>query len=252
MKIKIKSPKEIELMRKSGHLAAYILDEAVRFTEEGVTTNQINDLVHQLTIDNDAYPAPLNYHGFPKSVCTSVNDVVTHGIPSDYILKNGDIVNIDITCILNGYHGDTSRMVQIGTVAEEIQNLIKHTYEAMLAGINSVSIGGYISDIGSVIQDIADEHNYGVVEEYCGHGIGRGFHEDPNVLHYRQSKNIVPIVEGMVFTIEPMLNLGARYVKTLKDNWTVVTEDSKPSAQFEHTIAVTKEGIEILTAYPKL
>ena len=184
--IHIKSPKEIELMRESGKLAAYILDEAVKFTQAGISTNEINALVHKLTIENGATPAPLNYHGFPKSVCTSVNNVVTHGIPDDSVLKDGDIINIDVTCILQGYHGDTSRMVLIGDVDPDIVELVEVTYDSMMAAIDIVRPGVFLNKIGNTIHDIADDYGFGVVRDYCGHGIGRNFHEDPMVVHYRQ------------------------------------------------------------------
>ena len=247
--IKIKTDKEIERMRESGKLAAFILQQAIEFAKAGVTTDQINNLVHTLTIENNAIPSPLNYHGFPKSVCTSVNEVVTHGIPSDYTLKEGDIVNIDVTCNLNGYHGDTSRTVLIGSVDSKVKHLVRITYESMMAGIEVAKAGNYFGDIGAVIQDIADEHGYGVVREYCGHGIGRGFHEPPNVLHYRIPNRGARIEKGMVFTIEPMLNLGTERVRTASDGWTVYTVDGLASAQFEHTIAITNQGAEVLTSY---
>jgi methionyl aminopeptidase len=249
--IHIKSPKEIELMRESGKLAAYILDEAVQFTKAGVSTEEINTLVHNLTIENGAIPAPLNYHGFPKSVCTSVNNVVTHGIPDDYVLKDGDIINIDVTCILKGYHGDTSRMVLVGDVDPDVIELVEVAYDSMMAAINIVKPGIFLNDIGSTIHDIADDYGFGVVREYCGHGVGRNFHEDPMVVHYRQKKRGPRLTEGMVFTIEPMLNLGTPNTKLLSDGWTVITQDGEPSAQWEHTVAVTKTGVEILTAYPR-
>jgi len=250
MKISIKSEKEIDLMRKSCRLAADILQAAVDFTKEGVTTDEINTLVHEMTLKNGAIPSPLNYHGFPKSVCTSINQVVTHGIPDNTILKSGDIINIDVTCTLNGYFGDTSRMVMIGDVEKDKKELVDVTYTSLIESISAVKAGGYFSDIGSVIHDIADDYGYGVVRDYCGHGIGRNFHEDPMVLHYRQSKRGARLIEGMVFTIEPMINLGSHKTRVLKDKWTVVTQDGLPSAQFEHTIALTKNGTEILTTYP--
>ncbi|MFC1586430.1 type I methionyl aminopeptidase [Fibrobacterota bacterium] len=247
--IHVKSEKEIELMRKSGSLAARILKEAVSFTRPGVTTNQINDLVHDLTVKQGAIPSPLNYRGFPKSVCTSVNEVVTHGIPSDYVLKDGDIVNIDVTCNVNGYHGDTSAMVAIGNISAQAKELIEVTMECLQRAIEVVKPGGYYHDIGEVIQDIADEHDFGVVSEYCGHGIGRNFHEDPLVLHHRSIKQGAKICQGHVFTIEPMINTGTPSTKVLNDGWTVVTKDGGLSAQYEHTLAVTARGVEILTPY---
>jgi methionyl aminopeptidase len=247
--IHIKSEKEIQHMRKSGKLAAYILKEAVSFAKAGVTTNQINDLVHDLTLRHGAVPSSLNYRGFPKSLCTSINQVVTHGIPSDSILKEGDIMNIDITCNLNGYHGDTSRMVEIGNISDNARELIDVTWECLFKAIEVVKPGGSFNEIGDIIQDLADEHGYGVVTEYCGHGIGRNFHEDPLVLHYRSNKRSPKFEKGMVFTIEPMINAGKPGTKVLEDGWTVITKDGSLSAQFEHTIAVTENGAEILTTF---
>ncbi len=249
--IHIKSAKEIDLLRKSGKLAAHILREAANFAKEGVTTDEINSLVHKLTVDAGAYPSPLNYHGYPKSVCTSVNEVVTHGIPGDYVLKNGDIVNIDVTCNLNGYHGDTSKIVIIGEADPDVVELVNVTKRCLMEGIKAVEVGGYISDIGSAIHDIADDYGYGVVRDYCGHGIGRNFHEEPLVLHYRTSRRGPRISEGMVFTIEPMINQGSHETVLLDDGWTVVTRDGGISAQFEHTLAVTSDGVEILTDDPE-
>jgi len=249
--IHYKSEKEIELMRKSCKLAAEILCEAVKITHEGVTTDEINEFVHNYTIENGAYPSPLNYHGFPKSVCTSVNDTVTHGIPSDYVLKNGDIINIDVTCNLQGYHGDTSKTILIGDVDPDIKELVEVTRQSLDEAIQIIEMGGFISDIGEIIHGIADEYGFGVVREYCGHGIGRNFHEEPLVLHYRTSKKGPRIKEGMIFTIEPMINMGSAGTRVLKDGWTVKTKDGGWSAQFEHTLAVTKNGVELLTGSPE-
>ncbi|MBF0429906.1 MAG: type I methionyl aminopeptidase [Fibrobacteria bacterium] len=249
MMIKIKSAKEIDLIRKSGHLAATILKAAAEFTHEGVTTNQINELVHNITVQNGAIPAPLNYRGYPKSVCTSVNNVVTHGIPSDYTLKNGDIINIDVTCILEGYHGDTSLTLMIGEVSSQAEELVDITRQSLNAAIDIVRPGAYFGEIGEVIQDIADNYAYGVVREYCGHGIGRYFHEDPLVLHYRSGKKGEKMREGMVFTIEPMINMGSHQTRVLSDGWTVITADGSLSAQFEHTLLITGTGVEILTDF---
>lgn len=248
--IHFKNEKEISRIRESCILAAKVLDEAVKFARSGVSTNEINDLVHKLTIDAGAIPSPLNYKGFPKSVCTSVNHVVTHGIPNDYRLQSGDIINIDVTCNLNGYHGDCSRMVLIGKVSPEIEELVKTTEKALLRAIHTLKIGNPLSDIGSVIHDLADEKGYGVVREYCGHGIGRNFHEDPLILHYRTNKPHPKIRPGMVFTIEPMINLGKPQTRVLSDGWTVVTVDGQVSAQFEHTLAILPQGVEILTQVP--
>jgi methionyl aminopeptidase len=247
-RIKIKSKKEIELLRTSGALAAEILRRAGELVRPGVTTEEINTFVHDFTLANGAIPSPLNYHGFPKSVCTSVNEVVTHGIPGPQVLKDGDIINIDVTCKLQGYHGDTSRTYLVGNVATEAMDLVNCAEKSMYAGIEAAGKpGAYFSDIGNAIQGIADEYGFSVVRDYCGHGIGRGFHEDPHVLHFRNNEKSPMIKEGMVFTIEPMINAGDWRTKTLKDGWTAVTIDGKLSAQFEHTLAITANGIEILT-----
>ncbi len=247
MAIRVKGKKEIEHMRNACFLAAETLYKAGKMVEPGVTLNEIDQFVYDYTIANDAYPAPLNYHGFPKSVCTSVNDCVTHGIPSDYKLKEGDIVNIDVTSRLNGYHGDTSKTYLVGQVSAEAQRITQAAEESMWRGIRAVKIGGRFGDIGAAIEDYADEVGYSVVRDYCGHGIGRGFHEDPLVLHYRTNRPGERIAPGMCFTIEPMLNEGTHRIKTLPDKWTVLTADGKLSAQFEHTLAITDKGVEVLT-----
>jgi methionyl aminopeptidase len=247
MSIRIKNAKQIELMRKACYLAAETLYKAGKMVKPGVTLNEIDQFVYDYTIANDAVPAPLNYHGFPKSVCTSVNDCVTHGIPSDYVLKEGDIVNIDVTSILNGYHGDTSKTYFVGEVSPMAKKITKAAEDAMWKGIEAVRAGGRFGNIGAAIEDFAEEQDFSVVRDYCGHGIGRGFHEDPLVLHYRTNKPGEFIKHGMCFTIEPMLNEGTHRVKTLKDKWTVLTADGKLSAQFEHTLAITDNGVEVLT-----
>jgi len=250
--IQIKSTREIELIRQSGHLAAHILDEAANYAQAGVTTNDINNLVHNLTLEAGALPATLGYRGYPKSVCTSVNEVVTHGIPSSYTLKDGDILNIDVTNILHGYHGDCSKMVLIGNVNPSLLELVKTTEYALQQSILALKPNLPLSIVGDVIHNIADEKGYSVVRDYCGHGIGRKFHEDPLVLHYRTGKQNPRLRPGMVFTIEPMINLGGPKTKTLADTWTVVTLDGQPSAQFEHTLVITDEGAEILTPWKGL
>jgi methionyl aminopeptidase len=247
MSIKIKSEKEIGLMRDSCRLAAEILTRAAEIAKPGVSTNEINRFVHDYTVKKGAYPSPLNYHGFPKSVCTSVNNVVCHGIPDDYVLKDGDIINIDVTCTLHGYHGDTSKTVLIGNVSPKAKKLVDVTYKCLEEGIAVAYAGNYFGDIGSAIQDLADEYGYGVVREFCGHGIGRNFHEDPMVLHYRTGSRGQRITEGMIFTIEPMINEGSADVLVADDGWTVYTKDGKLSAQFEHTLAMTRNGPEVLT-----
>jgi methionyl aminopeptidase len=248
MAIKIKSDREIALIRDSSRLAGEILARAGELVKPGITTDDINTFVHNATIKAGAYPSPLNYHGFPKSVCTSVNNVVCHGIPGDYVLKEGDIINIDVTCLLNGYHGDTSRTFAVGKVSKEAKQLMDVAERAMDDGIAAALPGGWFGDIGSAIQELADEFGYGVVREFCGHGIGRGFHEEPNVLHYRTRDRGDRIREGMVFTVEPMLNEGkAGVLVDAKDGWTVYTRDGSWSAQFEHTVAMTRNGPEVLT-----
>lgn len=247
-KIRLKSKQEIDRMRASGRLAAEILVRASELIKPGITTDEINTFVHDFTIKNGAYPSPLNYHGYPKSVCTSVNDCVTHGIPCNYVLKEGDIINIDVTCQLEGYHGDCSATYPVGIIAPSAQHLINIAKQCLDVGIEATAKPkALISDIGAAIQDVADENDFTVVRDYCGHGIGRQFHEELLILHYRQNRPGLPIQEGMVFTIEPMINEGVHKVKLLKDGWTVLTADGKLSAQFEHTIAITANGPEILT-----
>lgn len=249
-RIKIKSKKEIELLRNAGELAAETLARAGELAKPGITTNEINDFVYNFTIKNHAIPAPLNYNGFPKSVCTSVNEVVTHGIPCDYILKEGDIINIDITSKLSGYHGDTSKTFTVGEVSEEAKTLIKASYESLMSSIevcNEESVR--FLDIAYAIEDVIYDYGFSIVQDYCGHGIGRGFHEEPSVVHYDDGRISPFIKPGMVFTIEPMINVGTHKTILLDDDWTAVTADGKLSAQFEHTLAITDNGVEILTPY---
>lgn len=246
--ITIKSKREQDLMRETSKLAKSVLEYIEPFIKVGVSTLELNNLCHNYIIERDAYPAPLNYHGFPKSVCTSLNDVICHGIPTGKdIIKNGDLLNIDVTTKLKGFHGDTNKSYLVGEVPSEIRKLVNVTYQCMMEGIKQVRPGGFIGDIGHSIEEIAKDHNYGVVEEYCGHGIGREFHEDPQVVHVGHRGTGDEIKPGMTFTIEPMINLGERYCKLLNDGWTVKTADGKISAQFEHTILVTHDGYEILT-----
>jgi methionyl aminopeptidase len=247
MAIKIKTDREIALIRESCRLAAEILEEAGKLVKPGISTDDINRFVHDKTIAKGAYPSPLNYHGFPKSVCTSVNHVVCHGIPSKYVLKDGDIINIDVTCLLNGYHGDTSKTYFVGNTTSEAKRLVETASRCLDEGIAVAIPGGNFGSIGESIHELADEMGYGVVREYCGHGIGRNFHEDPMVLHYRSGNRGARIAEGMVFTIEPMINAGSREVYVGEDGWTVYTKDGSLSAQFEHTIAITRNGPEVLT-----
>lgn len=248
--ITIKSQREIELMRKSGQLASETLDFVESKLEIGMSTEDINTLCHEFIISHGATPAPLNYHGFPKSVCTSLNEVICHGIPNKKDkLKDGDILNIDVTTILNHYHGDTNRTFLIGNVSDETAKLVEVTKQCLEVGIAAVRPGAHLGDIGAVIQELAHSHGYSVVREYCGHGIGREFHEEPQVLHYGKKGTGVELKPGMTFTIEPMINLGTRHCVLLEDDWTVITRDKKPSAQFEHTVLVTEtgSGVEILT-----
>ncbi|MGL1900806.1 MAG: type I methionyl aminopeptidase [Fibrobacterales bacterium] len=245
--IRIKNKLEIERIREASHLAAKTLYLAGKMALPGTRLLDIDAFVHDYTIENDAIPAPLNYHGFPKSVCLSVNDCVTHGIPDDYILQDGDIVNIDVTSILNGYHGDTSKTYLVGDVSNETRNLVNAAHTAMWEGINAVKERAHFGDIGTAIQGYCDELGYSVVRDYCGHGIGRQFHEDPLVLHYHSRQKSPKIQKGMVFTIEPMINIGGFKVKTLEDGWTVLTADGSLSAQFEHTLTLTDNGVEVLT-----
>lgn len=246
--ISIKSGREIELMRQTCALASRTLEYIAPFVKPGVTTEELNKLCHDYILENNAYPSPLNYHGFPKSVCTSLNDVICHGIPSKKdVLKDGDILNIDVTTYLNKFHGDTNKTFLVGNVSDEVRKLVDVTYQCMREGINQVRPGGHIGDIGAVIQEIAHGYGYSVVEDYCGHGIGREFHEEPQVVHIGKKGTGPEMKPGMTFTIEPMINLGTKFSKVLKDGWTVLTKDGKWSAQFEHTILVTESGHEILT-----
>ncbi|TNC82905.1 MAG: type I methionyl aminopeptidase [Oleiphilus sp.] len=249
MNVTIKSADEIEKMRVAGRLAAEVLEMIEEHVVAGVSTEHLNQICHDYIVNvQDAIPAPLNYKGFPKSICTSVNHVICHGIPSDKkVLKNGDIINIDITVIKDGYHGDTSKMFFVGEASVAAKRLVKITQECMYKGIELVKPGARLGDIGAVIQKHAESHYYSVVREYCGHGIGKIFHEEPQVMHYGKKGTGMEIREGMTFTIEPMINQGKRHCKLLPDEWTVVTKDHKLSAQWEHTILVTSDGFEILT-----
>jgi len=248
MTITIKTPQEQDLMRIAGRLTADVLDMIGDHVAPGVTTNELDQICHEYIVNTQqAIPAPLNYRGFPKSICTSVNQVVCHGIPADKALKKGDVVNIDITVIKDGFHGDSSRMFFVGQPKPHAERLAKVTHDAMWRGIEQVRPGAHIGDIGHAIQVFSETNRYAVVREYCGHGIGRVFHEDPQVLHYGTPGRGTEIVEGMCFTIEPMLNAGNRHVKLLRDGWTVVTKDNSLSAQWEHTILVTADGYEVLT-----
>jgi methionyl aminopeptidase len=250
MTVSIKTPEDIAKMRVAGRLAAEVLEMIEPFVKVGVSTGELDRICHDYIVNvQNAIPAPLNYNGFPKSICTSLNHVVCHGIPSDSkILKSGDILNIDITVIKDGFHGDTSKMFLLGDVAPHARRLIKVTQECLYKAIEIVKPGIRLGDIGHVIQTHAEANNYSVVREYCGHGIGRIFHEDPQVLHYGKPDTGTLVLEGMTFTIEPMINLGERHTKLSKvDGWTVTTRDRRLSAQWEHTLAVTASGCEVLT-----
>lgn len=248
MSIIIKTENEIEKMRIAGKLAADVLDMIAPYVVAGVTTNELDKLCHDFIVDvQQAIPAPLNYHGFPKSICTSINHTVCHGIPSDKKLKSGDIVNIDITVIKDEYHGDTSKMFCIGSVNPHAKRLVDITREAMYLGIQQVRPGAHLGDIGHAIQQHAESNRYSVVRDFCGHGIGKLFHEPPHVLHYGKIGEGEELKAGMIITIEPMLNQGKRHVKVLGDGWTAITKDHSLSAQWEHTILVTETGYEILT-----
>jgi methionyl aminopeptidase len=248
MSIIIKTESEIEKMRIAGRLAAEVLEIIEPHVVPGVTTDELNQICHDYIVDvQKAIPAPLNYHGFPKSICTSINHQICHGIPSDKKLKSGDIVNIDITVIKDDYHGDTSKMFCVGDVSPHAKRLIKVTQEAMFLGIDQVKPGATLGDIGHAIQKHAESNRYSVVREFCGHGIGKKFHEEPQVLHYGKAGEGEILEAGMILTIEPMINLGKRHMKVLGDGWTAVTKDRSLSAQWEHTILVTPNGYEILT-----
>lgn len=250
MSVSIKTPEEIEKMRVAGRLAAEVLELIEPHVQPGVTTAELDRICHDHIVNvQKGIPACLNYRGFPKSICTSINQVVCHGIPSDKKkLKPGDILNIDVTVIYDGYHGDTSKMYFVGTPAPHAERLVAVTQECLYKGIEAVKPGAKLGDIGHVIQQHAESNHYSVVREYCGHGIGTVFHEDPQVLHYGRPDTGMELKEGMTFTIEPMINAGKRHTKTKPDGWTVETKDGRLSAQWEHTLAVTKDGVEVLTA----
>lgn len=249
MTVTIKTPEEFQKMRVAGRLAAEVLEMIEEYVKPGVTTAYLDKICHEyITEVQKAIPAPLNYKGFPKSICTSVNQVVCHGIPSDKkILKSGDIINIDITVIFDGYHGDTSKMFYIGQVPPFADRLCKVTQECLYMGIELVKPGARLGDIGHVIQQHAEKNYFSVVREYCGHGIGKVFHEEPQVVHYGKPNTGFTLKEGMTFTIEPMINAGKAATKLKKDQWTVETKDGRLSAQWEHTMGVTATGVEVFT-----
>lgn len=246
--IKIHDDVGFEEMRRAGKLAAQVLDYIAPFVRAEVSTQELNDLCHNYIVDHGAIPAPLNYRGFPKSICTSVNHVVCHGIPApDKILKEGDIINIDVTVILDGWYGDTSRMFAIGKIGIQAQKLIQVTYEALMLGIEQVKPGNTTGDIGYAIQYYVEKNGFSVVRDFCGHGLGRVFHDTPEILHYGKPGGGIVLEKGMFFTIEPMVNVGDYNVKVLPDGWTAVTKDKSLSAQFEHSLGVTDTGYEIFT-----
>jgi methionyl aminopeptidase len=250
MAVSIKTPEQLAMMRVAGRMAAEVLEMIAPHVQPGISTGELDRICHRYIVETlDAIPAPLNYRGFPRSICTSVNDVICHGIPSDgKVLKNGDIINVDITVIKDGFHGDTSAMFAVGTVAPHAERLMKITQECLYRAIDIVRPGATLGDIGHVIQQHAERNHYSVVREYCGHGIGEIFHEDPQVLHYGRPGTGLYIEEGMTFTIEPMINAGKRHTRlNAHDGWTVTTRDGRLSAQWEHTLAVTATGCEVLT-----
>ncbi len=248
--ITIHTPEEFAGMRKAGRLAAEVLDMVADFVEPGVTTDYLDQLCHDYMVANNAVPATLGYKGYPKSSCISINHVVCHGIPSDKKLRDGDILNIDVTCILDGWFGDTSRMYVAGKLSRKAERLIQITYDSLMLGIDAVKPGNTFGDIGHAIQTYAESQRCSVVRDFCGHGLGRVFHAPPNVLHYDRPGTGPVLEEGMFFTIEPMINLGRAETKTLADDWTAVTKDKSLSAQFEHSIGVTADGSEIFTLSP--
>ena len=256
MPVSIKSPEEIEQMRIAGRLAAEVLDYITPLIHPGMTTDQIDRLCHEYIVnEQESTPAPLNYappgyQPYPKSVCTSVNHVVCHGVPGERKLKAGDIVNVDVTVIKNGFHGDTSRMFYVGQPSIQARRLCDITYECMWRGIDAVKPDARLGDIGHAIQTYAEQHGFSVVREFCGHGIGRKFHEEPQVLHYGRPGAGLRLEAGMIFTVEPMINAGKADIRQLADGWTIVTKDHSLSAQWEHTVLVTPEGYEVLTISP--
>lgn len=248
MSIIIKTDEEIEKMRIACKLAAEVLEMIAPHVVPGISTEELDQICHDYIVnEQQAIPAPLNYRGYPKSICTSVNHQICHGIPSEKKLKNGDIVNIDITVIKDGYHGDTSKMFCVGDVSPHAKRLVEITRQCLFLGIEQVKPGAHFGDIGYAIQKHAESNRYSVVREFCGHGIGKNFHEEPHVMHYGKRGDGATIEPGMIFTIEPMINIGKRHMKILSDGWTAVTKDRSLSAQWEHTILVTETGHEILT-----
>jgi methionyl aminopeptidase len=249
--IKLHGPEDFAGMRRAGRLAAEALDWLTEFVRPGVTTEALDTLVFDFALARGAYPAPLDYRGYRKSICTSINHVVCHGIPEPKPLREGDILNIDVTLILDGWHGDSSRMYPVGEVPRRAKRLVEVTYEALMRGIDAVRPGAVTGDIGAAIQEYAESERCSVVRDFCGHGLGRLFHDEPNILHYGRRGEGILLKPGMFFTIEPMINLGRPHVKILSDGWTAVTRDRSLSAQFEHSIGVTETGCEVFTLSPK-
>ncbi|WP_158814083.1 type I methionyl aminopeptidase [Methylocapsa sp. S129] len=249
--IKLHGPEDFAAMRKAGALTAEALDLLCERVRPGVTTAALDKFAFEFAMDHKAYPAPLNYRGYRKSICTSINHVVCHGIPDDKPLRDGDILNIDVTLIVEGWHGDSSRMYVAGEAPRRAQRLIDVTYESLIRGIAAVKPGATTGDIGFAIQSYAEPERCSVVRDFCGHGLGRLFHDEPNILHYGRPGEGIPLRAGMFFTIEPMINLGLPAVKVLSDGWTAVTRDRSLSAQFEHTVGVTSTGVEIFTLSPR-
>ncbi|HEY6670450.1 MAG TPA: type I methionyl aminopeptidase [Methyloceanibacter sp.] len=250
-KIKVHGAEAFAGMAKAGQLVAEVLDLLVDEVKPGVTTEALDEFVFAFAMDHGAVPAPLNYRGFPKSICTSLNHVVCHGIPGPRALKEGDILNIDVTLIVDGWHGDSSRMYGVGKIPRAAERLLEVTYNALMRGVAAVKPGATTGDIGAAIQTYAEGERCSVVRDFCGHGLGHVFHDRPNILHYGEPGEGLPLKPGMLFTIEPMINLGKPHVKILSDGWTAVTRDRSLSAQFEHTVGVTETGCEVFTASPR-
>jgi methionyl aminopeptidase len=249
-RITIYAPEDFAGLRTAGQLAAATLDMITPHVRPGVTTNTLNQICHDFIVEHGAIPAPLHYRGYPKSICTSINHVVCHGIPAERRLDEGDVLNIDITVILDGWHGDASRMYVAGTPATRARNLMDVTYEALMRGLAAARPGATLGDVGHAIQVFVESHRFSVVRDFCGHGIGRRFHEAPNILHFGRPGEGTALRPGMVFTIEPMVNAGRPEVKVLDDGWTAVTRDRSLSAQFEHMVGITQDGVEIFTLSP--
>jgi len=247
MTIKKYSKEDFKLLKKAGEITSSSLNYIEKIVKPGISTKEIDEEINNFLKINNAYPAPLFYRGYPKSVCTSINHVVCHGIPSEKTLNEGDIVNVDVTAVLNGYHGDASKTFCVGKVSIKANKLVQTTYHSMMEGINILKPGIKLGDIGFAIQSYAESKGFSVVRDFCGHGVGKSFHEEPNILHYGKRGEGIEIIEGMVFTIEPMINEGSYETKVLKDGWTAVTKDKTLSAQFEHTVGITCNGFEIFT-----